>query len=92
MLESTTRSQEGRILALLQEAWPAWTPAPLLAQISLQYSARMFSLRRKGWLIENQVQIVHGVKHGSFRLAAPNKPVEGPSDVIVRGTAPTLGS
>jgi hypothetical protein len=66
------RTQESRILWLLQAAWPTWTPAPELARISLQYNARIFSLRRKkGWQIESRVQIVDGVRHGSFRLARP---------------------
>ena len=62
-------NQEQRILWALQAAWPNWVPAPALAKISLQYSARIFSLRRKkGWLIENRVRVVDGVKHGFFRL------------------------
>jgi hypothetical protein len=68
-------SQEERILCLLQAAWPSWTPAPELARISLQYSARIFSLRRNGWLIENRVRVVDGVRHGEFRLGSAD-PVE----------------
>jgi hypothetical protein len=65
------RTQEERILWLLHAAWPEWTPAPVLARISLQYGARIFSLRRKGWKIANKVETKNGVKHGSFRLATP---------------------
>ena len=62
-------NQEEKILWILQAAWPGWVPSPQLARISLQYSARIFSLRRKkGWLIENRVRTVDGVKHGEFRL------------------------
>jgi hypothetical protein len=62
-------NQEERILWTLQAAWPEWTPAPELAKISLQYSARIFSLRRRrGWLIANRVRTVNGKKHGEFRL------------------------
>jgi len=64
-------SQEQRILHLLHAAWPEWTPAPALARISLQYNARIFELRRHGWQIESRVEIVNGVRHGSFRLARP---------------------
>jgi len=64
------RTQEDRILYLLQAAWPNWTPALALAQISLQYNARIFALRRKGWQIANRVEVVDGVKHGSFRLGS----------------------
>ena len=56
---------------LLLASWPAWTPAPVLSRISLQYNARIFGLRRRGWQIESRVQVVDGVRHGSFRLARP---------------------
>jgi hypothetical protein len=65
-------TQEQRILWLLQSSYPNWVPAISLAKISLQYSARIFSLRRKGWQIANRVEIQpDGTKHGSFRLAQP---------------------
>jgi hypothetical protein len=60
-------SQEQRILNLLHAAWPNWVPAPQLAQISLQYSARVYSLRKR-FQISNRVEIVDGVRHGFFRL------------------------
>ena len=65
------RNQEERILWLLQAAWPAWTPAPTLSRVSLQYNARIHGLRKKGWQIANRVETHNGVKHGSFRLATP---------------------
>ena len=61
-------SQNDKILALLRSASPGWVPAPALAQVSLQYSARIFALRRGGFHIENRVEIKSGVKHGFFRL------------------------
>jgi hypothetical protein len=67
---ATPRTQEQRILYLLQAAWPNWMPAPVLARVSLQYGARIFALRRKGWMIDNRVEIVDGVRHGSFRLGS----------------------
>lgn len=71
-----TRSatQRTAILYLLQAAQPGWVPAPALARISLQYSARIFELRRAGWLISNKVISVNGKKHGSFRLGPPETP------------------
>jgi len=51
----TPRSQEGRILYLLQASYPQWTPSLALARISLQYGARIFGLRKKGWQVENRV-------------------------------------
>jgi len=68
---STTRSQEERILWLLHASWPEWTPALALSHVSLQYNARIFGLRKKGWEIANRVEVRNGVKHGSFRLATP---------------------
>jgi hypothetical protein len=64
-------SQEQRILWLLQSAYPNWVPAPSLCSISLQYCARLHSLRKQGWQIENRVETVNGKKHGAYRLAAP---------------------
>jgi hypothetical protein len=56
----------------LQASYPEWTPAPVLSRISLQYSARIFSLRHKrGFQIANKVVVRDGVKHGYFRLALP---------------------
>jgi hypothetical protein len=82
-MESGGKSQEDRILWLLQAAWPNWTPATEIAKISLQYNARIFSLRRqKGWLIENHVRVVDGVKHGEFRLGP--RPIP-PSKELRRG-------
>ena len=65
MADSLT--QEERILNVLRAAWPEWVPAPQLAQISLQYSARIFSLRKR-YEISNRVEIVNGVRHGFFKL------------------------
>jgi hypothetical protein len=64
-------TQEARILNLLTASYPDWTPAPALARISLQYSARIHSLRRQGWEIANKIEHKDGAKHGYFRLAAP---------------------
>jgi len=71
-----TVTQSSRILRLLCSAYPSWTPSAALANISLQYSARILELRRAGWQIENRVEVVNGVRHGSFRLA---KPLERPN-------------
>jgi hypothetical protein len=63
-------SQGDRILKLL-ESRQGWVPAPELAQISLQYCARLHSLRRQGIDIENKVEIRNGVRHGFYRLRRP---------------------
>ena len=63
-------SQDERILWLLQSSRPAWTPAPVLAHISLQYCRAVRSLRKRGWLIENRVVIEGGKRHGFYRLGS----------------------
>jgi hypothetical protein len=67
-----SRSQQKRILWALQAAFPDWVPAPALSRISLQYSARIYTLRKAGWQIANRVEVgSDGVKRGYFRLATP---------------------
>jgi hypothetical protein len=51
----------------------------MLARISLQYSARILELRRKGWKIANKVEIRNGVKCGYFRLG--DRPVPRSSEL-----------
>jgi len=69
------RSQEDRILWVLQAAWPNWTRAPALGKISLQYNRAIHSLRhRDGWSIENRLRVVDGVRHGEFRLGSAAVP------------------
>jgi hypothetical protein len=73
-------SQEVRILWLLKNSWPAWTPAPILARISLQYCRAIRSLRKRGWKIANKVEIVNGRRHGFYRLGTPeNLPKQPPT-------------
>jgi hypothetical protein len=71
--ENDASSQEERILAKLQEAYPEWVSALDLARISLQYSARVHALRHKRRLsIENRIErLQNGSKRGFFRLSPP---------------------
>lgn len=78
-------SQEQRILNLLESAWPSWTPAPALSRISLGYGRCIHTLRRRGWLITNRVEIIDGVRHGSFRLGS--RPVPRSSVLRARNEA-----
>ncbi len=71
MLHKNQHSQEERILWLLQSAWPAWTPAPSLAHISLQYCRAIRSLRKAGWEIQNKVLSEGGKRRGFYRLGSP---------------------
>jgi hypothetical protein len=80
--QSGRKSQENRILWLLEAAWPNWVPAPELSKISLQYGRAIHSLRGRGWLISNRIESVGGVRHGSFRLGS--RPIP-PSKELRRG-------
>jgi hypothetical protein len=73
-MASNRQTQESRILMLLEASWPGWTPAPVLAQISLQYASRIHGLRKAGWLISNRVEHRGGAKHGFYRLGNPPVP------------------
>lgn len=64
-------SQEDRILALLRSNGSAWTPAPELSRISLQYCRAISTLRKRGIAIENRVEIHSGTRHGFYRLRQP---------------------
>jgi hypothetical protein len=66
-------TQEQRILNLLHAAWPEWVPAPELARISLQYCARIFSLRKR-FQISNRVKTINGRRCGFFKLGPPPIP------------------
>ena len=75
------QSQESRIAALLR-ARGTWVSAVELCEISLQYSARVHSLRKQGVPIENRIEIVDGVKHGYFRLRPiPAMPRSAPKPI-----------
>jgi hypothetical protein len=64
-------SQKKRILNMLHACWPGEVSALSLSKISLQYSARVYDLRRAGWTITNRVEIRNGTKYGFFRLGDP---------------------
>jgi hypothetical protein len=69
-MASNRQTGESRVLARLVAAYPGEVPAVELARDSLQYSARVHSLRAKGIEIINRVETHNGVKHGFFRLAS----------------------
>lgn len=65
----TAKTQSERIVALLRERRGEWVPAPELARISLQYSARLHHIRHEMHLpVVNRVDWVNGAKHGFFKL------------------------
>jgi hypothetical protein len=54
---------------LLKARGDEWTPARELSErISLQYSRVIHCLRKKGFLIENRVEVKDGKRFGFFRL------------------------
>jgi hypothetical protein len=60
--------QAAKILAILRTADGNWVSALELARVSLQYSARIFELRRLGHEIENKTVMSGRRKYGYFRL------------------------
>jgi hypothetical protein len=75
MRSSGSESQEQRILNALHAAWPGEVPAIALSKISLQFCARIFSLRRRGWTITNRIQCRQdGTKCSFYRLGAALMP------------------
>jgi hypothetical protein len=71
---SARKNQRQQILDHLLAAKGGWVPAPTLAAISLQYSARVREARLEGFVIENKVDMVCGKKFGMFRI-----PVSAPT-------------
>jgi len=64
------RGQRGEILSLLRQHKNEWVELPRLMQIAAQYNARVFELRRAGFVIENKTDRVEGQIHGWFRLVS----------------------
>jgi hypothetical protein len=61
-------TQQGTILRLLIAAHGDWVPLPEITACAAQYNARIFSLRRLGFRIENRSEQIDGVRHSWFRL------------------------
>jgi len=72
------RSQAARILRMLEANGLEWTSARDLSDVSLQYCARLYSLRHVGHKIENKVVTRDGTRFGYYRLAPKPKPVSRP--------------
>jgi hypothetical protein len=64
-------TQRSRILALLIGARGAWVPLrEILALGIAQYNARLFELRRMGFVLQNRVERRDGQRYSFFRLVA----------------------
>jgi hypothetical protein len=68
-------TQEDRILCKLRAApGQGWVSAWVLAQISLQYNARILALRRRGFKIISRVEVSGHNRRGFFRLISAISP------------------
>src|SRR5258708_6493321 len=64
-------TQRGRILGLLIDARGEWVPLPEILACAAQYNARVWELRRAGYVIENRVERgADGICRSWFRLAS----------------------
>jgi hypothetical protein len=69
------KSQRAAVLRLLVDAKGGWVALPdVLALGIAQYNARVFELRRAGFVIENKTERVNGARHSWFRLV--NSPAQ----------------
>jgi len=66
----SSSSQRARILRLLIEARGREVPLPEIAACACQYGARIFSLRKRGFVILNRTEERDGVRHSFFRLVS----------------------
>jgi hypothetical protein len=64
------QGQECRILRRLEERGE-WVSALELSRLSLQYCARLFSLRKRGYVIENRLEVHDGKRRGFYLLKPP---------------------
>jgi hypothetical protein len=71
--EKQSKTQAAAILRLLVEARGAWVPLPEILALGIaQYNSRIFELRRRGFKIENRIEVVNEVRHSWFRIASPS--------------------
>jgi hypothetical protein len=70
------KTQQARILRLLLDARGQWVGLPQILDLHIsQFGARIFSLRRSGFVIENKTERDEsGVIHSYYRLVASPAP------------------
>jgi hypothetical protein len=70
MIMATAKTQRARILRLLTDAHGDWVPLPRIMACAAQYNARLFELRRSGFVIENRTETdrTTGERRSWFRL------------------------
>ena len=67
-MKDSLKGQCSAILKVLLEAKGGEVPLPEITQLAAQYNARIWTLRRMGFQIENRATVVNGTKHSWFRL------------------------
>ena len=67
---TSAKTQRARILERLAGAQGAWVPSPEIASLAQQYGARVYELRRGGFVIENKTETdeATGERRSWFRL------------------------
>jgi hypothetical protein len=73
-------TQRAKILAELVSARGDWVPLYRVTQHAAQYNARVYELRRMGFVIRNRTREVDRVRHSWFRLE------RGPSEATLAHT------
>lgn len=85
----SAKTQRARILERLTEAAGDWVPSPEIASFAQQYGARVYELRRAGFVIENRARTdeTTGERHSWFRLVCES-PAASPIPVAGRDWYP----
>lgn len=85
----SSNSQRARILRLLIESRGNWIPSPEIAACAQQYNARLFELRRLGFVIVNRTAERDGVRLSWFRLVAGPTQTKTPPPAVERASSPS---
>jgi Helix-turn-helix domain len=90
------KTQQARILALLLRARGGWVPLSQILDLQIsQFGSRILELRRSGFAIENEQEIVGGHRHSRYRLlpGADRAERKSPQQLTVAtaGTFPQFG-
>jgi hypothetical protein len=64
----SSRTQRSRILGLLISARGGWVPLQEIAACACQYGARVYELRKRGFVIVNRTEERDGTRLSWFRL------------------------
>jgi len=64
----SAKAQRSNVLRRLIDAGGAWVPAAKIAELALQYNARIFELRKLGFKIESRIVEENGTRFSYYRL------------------------